>query len=160
MAKARGDVGGDLEPEPMKRGFRLMQGDHRQGGIGVTVRKQYRRPCPNLLGEGVTWLGRVSKVIQANCGGCHGGASPSLGLDLSGADAYEQLLLPSKQRPEMVLLAPGSLEDSYLWWKLTKHEGIVGQRMPYNPLTGEGELKPSELSDIETWILNGAKREE
>jgi hypothetical protein len=114
----------------------------------------------NLLGEGVTWKGRVSKVLQANCGGCHGGTSPSLGLDLSGADAYEQLLLPSKQRPEMVLLAPNSLEDSYLWWKLTAHEGIVGQRMPYNPLTGEGELKPSELSDIETWIMNGAKSEE
>jgi hypothetical protein len=98
--------------------------------------------------------------LQANCGGCHGGASPALGLNLLNDDAYEQLLLPSKQVPEMLMLVPGSPEESYLWWKLTGHRGIVGQKMPFNPLTGEGELRPSELADIETWILNGAKREE
>lgn len=114
----------------------------------------------NLLGEGVTWIGRVSKVLQANCGGCHGGASPALGLDLSGPNAYDALLQPSKQKPEMMLLVPGKPEESYLWLKMAGTDGIIGSRMPFNPLTGAGELKASEMSDIETWILNGAKREE
>ncbi|MEZ4459883.1 MAG: hypothetical protein R3E66_09165 [bacterium] len=110
----------------------------------------------NLLGEGVTWKSRVSKILEANCGGCHGGPSPDADLNLVGDTAYERLLGDSIQKPEMKLIVPGDFENSYLWWKLTNHKDIVGLPMPFNPLTGEGSLQEAELGDISTWIAAGA----
>lgn len=110
----------------------------------------------NLLGEGVTWKSRISKILEANCGGCHGGPSPDADLDLVGEAAYQRLMQDSQQRPEMKLVVPGDYENSYLWWKLTGHTDMVGLRMPYNPLTGEGSLSEAELGDISTWIAAGA----
>ncbi|RAL23138.1 hypothetical protein DL240_08115 [Lujinxingia litoralis] len=114
----------------------------------------------NLLGEGVTWKGRVSKVLQANCGGCHGGNNPAEDLDLRSEDAYEHLFNASVQRPGLKLIEPGNPEQSYLWLKLINDESIEGYPMPYNPLTGEGSLREGELGDIQTWITNGAIRDE
>lgn len=109
-----------------------------------------------LLGEGVTWAARISKILESNCGGCHGGATPQGDLLLTGDDVYARLLEPSMQVPELNLIEPGAPELSYLYLKLIGDESIVGNPMPYNPLTGEGSLGMAEISDIETWIANGA----
>lgn len=111
----------------------------------------------NLLGEGVTWATRVSKVLQANCGGCHGPVAPYEGFDVISEGAFERLMLPSTQLPEMPLITPGDPMQSYLWLKLTADDGIVGDPMPLGPL-GDGfrRLSEAELGDIETWIVNGA----
>ena len=77
-------------------------------------------------------------------------------LLLTGDDVYARLLEPSAQVPELNLIEPGAPELSYLYLKLIGDESIVGNPMPYNPLTGEGELGMAEISDIETWIANGA----
>lgn len=114
----------------------------------------------NLLGEGVTWETRISKILEANCGGCHGGASPDEGLDLLADDTYDRLLEPSVQKPEMNLVEPSDYENSYLWHKLNDYPDIEGLPMPYNPLTGEGRLTEAELGDIQTWIAAGAVRDE
>ncbi len=113
----------------------------------------------NLLGEGVTWETRISKILEANCGGCHGGASPDADLNLL-EGAYEALLQPSIQKPELNLVEPGDYENSYLWHKLNNDPDIVGLPMPYNPLTGEGRLSEAELGDIQTWIAAGAVENE
>ncbi|MBA2662210.1 MAG: hypothetical protein H0U74_07930 [Bradymonadaceae bacterium] len=110
----------------------------------------------NLLGAGVTWKGRVSKIFQANCSGCHGGSEPPEGLDLRNDEAYGQLFELSKQKPELRLIEAGEPEASYLWLKLIGDESITGYPMPYNPLTGEGKLREGELGDVQTWIVNGA----
>lgn len=114
----------------------------------------------NLLGEGVTWAGRISKIFDANCSGCHGGENPAEGLDLRDEDAYENLFVQSVQNPDMALIAPGEPMESYLWLKLIHDPTVSGFPMPYNPLTGEGSLREAELGDIETWIFNGAIRDE
>lgn len=114
----------------------------------------------NLLGEGVTWETRISKILEANCGGCHGGASPDAGLDLLSEDAFDRLLEPSTQKPELNLVEPSDYENSYLWHKLNDYPDIVGLPMPYNPLTGEGSLTEAELGDIQTWIAAGAVKDE
>ncbi len=110
----------------------------------------------NLLGEGVTWKSRISKILEANCGGCHGGPSPDADLNLVGEGAFQRLLGDSAQKPDMKLIVPGDFENSYLWWKLKKNPDVVGLQMPYNPLTGEGSLTEAELGDISTWIAAGA----
>lgn len=114
----------------------------------------------NLLGEGVTWSRRVQKVLQANCGGCHGGVSPAEGLDFNAPDAYARLITASKQRPELKLIEPGDPARSYLWLKLIDDPSIVGQLMPIDPLLGARRLRPAELNDIKAWIDNGAVEDE
>lgn len=110
----------------------------------------------NLLGEGVTWTRRVEKILTANCGGCHGGATPDAALDLVSEGAYERLLLPSMQNPDMKLIEPTQPEQSYLWLKISGKGSYTGLPMPIDPLNGDRRLSEAELGDIETWIVNGA----
>jgi hypothetical protein len=113
----------------------------------------------NLLGEGVTWSGRISRILEANCGGCHGGSSPAEELDLTSDDAYDTLLAASTQVPEMNLIEAGSPEESYLWLKINGDDSIEGSPMPIDPLNGVRTLTDAELGDIQTWIVNGAMDE-
>jgi hypothetical protein len=114
----------------------------------------------NLLGAGVTWVARISKILEVNCGGCHGGNSPEADLLLVGDDVYARLLEPSSQNPDMPLITPEDPMQSYLFLKLIGDESIVGNPMPYNPLTGEGTLTDGEISDIQMWIEAGAVENE
>jgi hypothetical protein len=117
----------------------------------------------NLLGKGATWLGRVQPLLEANCGGCHGGTEPQAGFDLVSDGVYERLLLPSTQNPAMPFITPGDPTSSYLWLKLVAVSGdgtITGFPMPIDPLEGTRKLSEGALADIETWIMNGALAED
>jgi len=114
----------------------------------------------NLLGNGVTWEARIRLILEFNCGGCHNKDAPQGSLTLLGDGVYERLLEPSGQLPDMRLIEPGEPTQSYLFLKLTGDDRIQGLQMPYNPLTGEGSLSQAEISDIETWIINGAVEDE
>ena len=110
----------------------------------------------NLVGNGVTWNGRVKPALQANCGGCHGGANPQFGLDLLSEQAWTRLMGASAQKPELKLIQPGQPEKSYLWLKITGDGSIYGKRMPIDPQNGAGQLPQDVLDAIETWIVAGA----
>ncbi|MEM6289934.1 MAG: hypothetical protein AAGA54_01675 [Myxococcota bacterium] len=110
----------------------------------------------NLLGNGVTWEARVRPILEANCGGCHSEAENQGELVLVGEGVYKRLLEPSLQVPDLNLIEPADAEASYLYQKLVGGDDIVGNPMPFNPLTGEGRLTEAELGDILTWISNGA----
>jgi len=113
----------------------------------------------NLLGEGLTWNGRVRPILEANCGGCHGGANPQAGFNVQDANLYQRLLKPSLQQSSLNLVQPGVLSKSYLWHKLAGEGTITGSRMPINPNGGSGQLTESELLDISRWIEFGAPQD-
>ncbi len=113
----------------------------------------------NLVGEGVTFRGRILPMLQANCGGCHGGASPQAGLDLAGEGAWDTLMGASQQRPMMKLVQPGQPEKSYLWLKVAGDGSISGSRMPIDPLGGTRELAQEDLDALQTWITAGALKD-
>lgn len=112
----------------------------------------------NLLGEGVTWLGRVKPVLESSCGGCHGGANPAAGFDVLAEGLYGRLLEAREQG--LPLVTAGDSEQSYLWRKLTGAAGIVGQQMPLNAQGQPNPLSAGVLGDIQVWIERGALREE
>lgn len=114
----------------------------------------------NLLGENVTWAGFVLPLLQANCGGCHGGASPLGNFDVLSDGLYERLLGNSAAVPGMPFVTPGSLENSYLWLKLTGGPGVVGLVMPLDSSNTPLPLSQALLDDVATWITNGAAAQE
>lgn len=110
----------------------------------------------NLLGEGVTWKGRVQKILESHCGGCHGESSPAAELPLVGDGVYARLLLPSAQVPALPLITPGDAKKSYLYAKLAHDAEIQGAGMPIDAEGKAQKLSQAELGDILTWIANGA----
>ena len=111
----------------------------------------------DILGQGVTWSGRIRPLLTSYCGGCHGGSDPQDGLDLLAGGVYQRLLQASGQQPGLNLIQPGVPEQSYLWRKLVGDGSISGEKMPIDALgTGSNQLPAEVLADIETWILAGA----
>jgi hypothetical protein len=105
----------------------------------------------------------VQPLLEANCGGCHGGTEPQAGFDVVSEGVYERLLGPSTQKPNMNFIEPGDPSKSYLWLKLNAISGdgtIDGFPMPIDPISGTRKLSEGALADLETWILNGALAED
>lgn len=108
-----------------------------------------------LLGAGVSWNGRVRRILEFNCGGCHSGDNPAADLNLKDGDVFARILEMSSQ-VSLKLVEPGQPLQSYLWLKLNGDPSIVGTVMPVDPLNGDRRLSTQELADIKTWIEEGA----
>lgn len=87
-------------------------------------------PCDTL---NVTYHGTVKPILQAKCVGCHSGASPSAGINLStwaGVNSTAQA---------------GSLT------------GSINHLPSYSPMPKSGpKLPPCEIRQIEIWVSQGA----
>lgn len=109
-------------------------------------------------GAGTSWEERVSPLLEANCGGCHGETRASGGLVLVGEGVFDTLTTErSPTDPEgRPYVDPGYPENSYLFLKLTADPSIAGMGMPIDPLSGVRTLTEEELADVESWISDGA----
>ena len=89
-------------------------------------------------------------IFTGSCAGCHGGSFPPLDGDLC-ADVVD---VSSEQSPDMLLIAAGSSEDSYIYHKLTNAHldfGGSGNQMPLG-----GSLDAAEIDIVALWIDDGA----
>jgi len=118
-------------------------------------------PSPNLT---PTFSSIQQEIFQstdeagrAACASCHRGVIPNINLNFSpGVDIYALLVnVPSRQRPDLMLVAPGDPERSYLIHKLEGRAGIVGLQMPRN---GPPYLTAGQIQVIKRWIEVGAPR--
>jgi hypothetical protein len=116
-------------------------------------------PSPNLV---PTFNSIEQEIFQTTdtagrtaCANCHTGRIPNVSINFSsGVDAYALLVnVPSRQRPDLMLVAPGNPEASYLIHKLEGRSTIVGLRMPGPPF-----LTDRQIRVIRRWIENGAPR--
>ena len=101
-------------------------------------------------GEAASW-DEVNDIFFAECAGCHYGMPAGLAF----ADAYANLVnVESTQAPGMMRVAPGDLDGSYLWLKVTGMNGLVGSgtQMPQG-----GALSDEDLATLRSWILGGAQ---
>jgi hypothetical protein len=92
------------------------------------------------------------------CTQCHTstGRTPSGGMDLTHAVAYDQLVGTAvRTKPGAVRVIPGDPDRSYLVQKLEGSAGIVGRRMPDN---GPPYLTDGQILIIRRWIAIGAPR--
>jgi hypothetical protein len=95
--------------------------------------------------------------IQANvfdqyCEHCHSGANAPVGLRLDAVNSYASLVgVASVERPNLMRVAPGDANNSYIIQKLEGTAG-VGERMP----AGLPALPQSDINVIRQWIGDGA----
>ena len=96
--------------------------------------------------------------IQANifeplCEHCHSGATAPVGLRLDAANSYALLVgVASGERPNLLRVAPGDPNNSYIIQKLEGTAGI-GERMP----AGLPAVPQADINVIRQWITDGAQ---
>ena len=118
--------------------------------LGLLVACDGGEPEPT----GPTLSGDVQPLFSRNCAtyGCHGGPELQTGLDLNEGAAHGSLVgVASAQRPEMLRVAPGEPDASYLLVKM-RGEADEGDLMP----PGFAPLAETDLSVVEEWIAAGA----
>ncbi len=84
----------------------------------------------------------VQPIFRQNCIGCHGPNKQNNGLRV---DRRSSVLKPGTRR-----VMPGSVENSFLYHRLTGNE--FGLQMPPT-----GPLKPDQVQIIKAWIEQGAE---
>jgi hypothetical protein len=93
---------------------------------------------------------------RSACTSCHSdtGRTPSGGLNLNHAVAYEQLVnRPVNEKAGATRVIPNDSASSYLLQKLMGAATITGRRMPFN---GPPYLSDGQIQIIQRWIDTGA----
>ena len=94
-----------------------------------------------------------TQVFNASCAGsgCHSGATPPAGLDLT-ASAYARIVnVASTQSPSLRRILPGDPANSYLIQKI-EGTAAIGSRMPF----GGAALDAMTIARIRAWVSAGA----
>ena len=92
----------------------------------------------------------VEAIFSASCGTCHGGSFPPLDGDI----CTDVVGVSSQQASDMLMIDPGSADDSYLYHKLTNSHtdmGGAGGQMPLG-----SSLSAEEIDIVAVWINDGA----
>lgn len=93
------------------------------------------------------------RVFTPICTACHAGAAAPLGLRLDEGASYAMLVgVASVQVPELLRVAPGNPDGSYLVHKI-EGTAAVGSRMPL----GGPPLSADAIAAIRQWIVDGAQ---
>jgi len=106
-------------------------------------------------GELATFTAVQTRIFNASCAfsGCHGGAAPAQGMDLTSGMAYSNIVnVASTQQPSVDRIEPDDPARSYLYLKVIDDPSISGSPMPRG-----GPALAQELIDLlRDWIERGA----
>jgi hypothetical protein len=95
-----------------------------------------------------------NNVFTPSCAlsGCHAGASPQQGMNLSAGQAYAAIVsVPSTEVSSLLRVKPGEPDESYLVHKI-EGSATVGGRMPL----GGAPLPNNLIQAVRDWISQGA----
>lgn len=107
-------------------------------------------------GVPVTYSEHLEPLIVARCLSCHTTEEPEAQLVLEIGAGHDGMVgRPSTQVPELLMVAPGDVENSYLWRKLT-HDVEIGKGMP-RTVVGSIKLPEEEIELYRRWIEDGAQ---
>ena len=94
-----------------------------------------------------------TEVFTPSCtfSSCHGATSPEQGMSLTSPAWGAIVGVRSTEVSDLLRVAPGDPEGSYLWHKISNPSPPVGVRMP-----PDQPLSPSAIEAIRAWIAAGA----
>lgn len=119
-------------------------------------------PDPMVLEPTLTNVeNRVFALSCSNFSGCHSGANPPKGLDLTGETHAKIVDVDSVEKPGTKLVAPGDPDASFLMDK------ILGKNLPEGPASEQrwtrmpptGALEEERIDLVRRWIAAGAKND-
>jgi hypothetical protein len=101
----------------------------------------------------VSFSSQIQPIFNANCTtGCHSGATPPAGLDLTSGKSFGQIVgVLSVQAAPLLRVKAGDQTNSYLYQKIIGNPALGTKPMP--PLAN---LTQSEIDQIGAWISEGA----
>jgi hypothetical protein len=97
------------------------------------------------------------EVFSVSCAlaGCHTGTFPQAGMNLSTGASYAAIVgVPSSERSELLRIAPGDPDASYMVQKLRGTPGIAGSQMPLT-----GSVTDAQVKLVVDWVRRGAPRD-
>ncbi len=109
---------------------------------------------PNDVPDPTATFSRVqAEVFTPSCAlsGCHSGASPQQGMDLSAGRSYASIVNVRAVESTRLRIAPGDPDASYLISKVRGDATITGSRMPLG-----GALPPDREKLLVDWVRRGA----
>ena len=107
-------------------------------------------------GVPVTYAEHLEPLVIARCLSCHTTEEPEAQLVFELGVGYDQMVgRASTQVPEMLIVAPGDVQASYLWRKMT-HDVEIGRGMPRS-VVGSIKLPDDEIELYRRWIEDGAQ---
>lgn len=126
-------------------------------GLGVVLAACGTQKSPTEPGDvpdpTATFSRVQAEVFTPSCAlsGCHSGASPKAGQDLSAGKAYAQIVNVRSVESTRLRIAPGDPDGSYLISKVRGDATITGSRMPLG-----GALPPDREKLLVDWVRRGA----
>jgi hypothetical protein len=114
--------------------------------------------CAPVPAGTVSFCADIQPIFTNNCAfsGCHAGASPQLGQNLSPGQAYTSIVdVPSVEAPTLDRVEPANPDSSYLVHKIQGTFASVGGSGDRMPL-GQGALPAADIDLIRAWIAAGA----
>ena len=129
------------------------------GVAGGNFSSAFTVTTPVTLGPTLDQIQAVIFTPSCATAGCHNGTTMAAGLSLADADtSYGELVGEfSNQAGQMnvLLVAPGDPDASYLIRKMENAAGITGNVMPP---PGRTPIPQADIDQIRLWITNGAQR--
>ena len=106
-------------------------------------------------GVPVTYAEHMEPLVIARCLSCHTAEEPEARLVLEAGTGYGEMVgRASTQVPGLLIVAPGDVENSYLWRKLI-HDVEIGRGMP-RTVVGSIKLPADEIELYRRWVEGGA----
>ena len=99
----------------------------------------------------------VQPILTANCAlsGCHAGASPAQGMNLSLGQAFANIVNVPSNESGLLRVKPSEPDSSYLVHKIQGTQSTVGGSGGRMPL-GRAALSQAQIDIIRQWIADGA----
>ncbi|MHC4235926.1 MAG: hypothetical protein ACYSUQ_12485 [Planctomycetota bacterium] len=107
----------------------------------------------------VSFVNEVQPIFSNSCAfsGCHGGASPAMGMNLTAGQAYANIVdVASVQLPSMDRIEPGMPDLSYLIHKIQGTQASVGGSGLQMPRGGT-PLPQATIDLMRLWVTQGAR---
>ena len=126
-------------------------------GVGLAAcgtRKSPTEPTGAPPDPTATFTRVQNEIFTPSCArsGCHAGAAPRQGMDLSAGRSYGLIVGVKAVESTRLRIAPGSPDDSYMVSKVKGDATISGSRMPL----GGPYLSADKEQLLVDWVRRGA----